>query len=106
MSPLDAGGEESDKDTWMTDSARSCLDRLREMDVALEAMERELPEDVRAIGAAARQRVAACMRRVAESGADEDDVPQALREIARMMDALTARLLFVPWDHPKPRLES
>jgi hypothetical protein len=90
----------------MTDSARACLARLREMDVALEHMERELPDDVRAIGAAARKRVAGCVSRLTMVGAEPDELTEALRDVSQMMDALTARLLLVPWDPPRPQLKS
>jgi hypothetical protein len=90
----------------MTDSARACLARLREMDTALEHMERELPDDVRSIGAAARKRVAVCVSRLTVEGAQPEELSDALQDISQMMDALTARLLFVPWDPPRPQLKS
>jgi hypothetical protein len=90
----------------MTDSARACLARLREMDTALEHMERELPDDVRSIGAAARKRVAVCVSRLTVEGAQPEELSDALQDISQMMDALTARLLFVPWDSPQPQLKS
>jgi hypothetical protein len=90
----------------MTDSARACLARLREMDTALEHMERELPDDVRSIGAAARKRVAVCVSRLTIDGVQPDELSEALREVSQMMDALTARLLFVPWDPPRSQLKS
>jgi hypothetical protein len=90
----------------MTDSARACLARLREMDTALEHMERELPDDVRSIGAAARKRVAFCVSRLTAEGAQPEELSDALQDISQMMDALTARLLFVPWDPPQPQLKS
>jgi hypothetical protein len=80
-----------------------CLARLHEMDAALARMELELPEDVRAVGAEARRRVHDCLHRLG-SGADPDlrALTDAVHEISRMMDALTARLLLVPWDgHPR-----
>jgi hypothetical protein len=90
----------------MTDSARACLDRLREMDTALEHMEHELPDDVRSIGAAARKRVALCVSRLTVDGAQPDELADALRDVSQMMDALTARLMLVPWDPAPPRLKS
>jgi hypothetical protein len=71
------------------------------MDAALVLMERELPDDVRAVGAAARRRVAVCIERLASGNAHPAELDDALREIAQMMDALTARLLLVPWDPPR-----
>jgi hypothetical protein len=85
------------------ESRSACLARLREMDAALAQMERELPEDVRAVGTEARRRVHDCLRRLG-SGADNgfESLTAAVEEISRMMDSLTARLLLVPWDgHPK-----
>jgi hypothetical protein len=90
----------------MTDSARACLARLREMDTALEHMERELPDDVRSIGAAARKRVAVCVSRLTVDGAQPEELSDALHDVSQMMDALTARLLFVPWDPLQSRLKS
>jgi hypothetical protein len=86
-----------------SESTSVCLARLYEMDAALERMEVELPDDVRAVGAEARRRVHDCLDRLG-SGADPDlrELTEAVREISRMMDALTARLLLVPWDgHPR-----
>jgi hypothetical protein len=89
------------------DSARACLARLREMDAALARMERELPDDVRPIGAEARRRVAFWLERIGAGGADLSQLSDAMREISGMMDSLTARLLLVPWDGPPdPRLKS
>lgn len=90
----------------MTETARACLARLREMDSALEHMERELPDDVRPIGAAARKRVANCVSRLTVEGVQPDELTEALRDVSQMMDALTARLLFVPWDPPGTQLKS
>jgi hypothetical protein len=84
----------------MNDSQRACLARLGEMDAALARMEVELPEDVRSFGAEARLKVAAWRERLAEDDADLGQLAEGLREIARMMDALTARLLLAPWDGP------
>jgi hypothetical protein len=83
------------------DSARSCLARLYEMDAALERMEVELPDDVRPVGAEARRRVHAWLTRLGGGDADLDGLTEAMSDISRMMDALTARLLLVPWNgHP------
>jgi len=85
------------------ESRSACLARLQEMDAALERMELELPDDVRAVGAEARRHVHDCLRRLG-SGGDPDlrALTEAVREISRMIDALTARLLLVPWDgHPR-----
>lgn len=83
-----------------TASERACLIRLQEMDVALARMERELPDDVRALGAEARVQVATWLRRIALGEADLDGLGEAMQEISGMMDALTERLLFAPWDGP------
>ena len=83
------------------DTARACLARLYEMDAALERMELELPDDVRSVGAEARRRVHAWLTRLGNGDADLRGLTEAMRDISRMMDALTARLLLVPWDgHP------
>lgn len=79
-------------------SARACLARLYEMDAALERMEGELPDDVRPVGAEARRRVRAWLARLGAGDADLTGLTDAMRDISRMMDALTARLLLVPWD--------
>ncbi|HYZ87832.1 MAG TPA: hypothetical protein VE620_00920 [Myxococcales bacterium] len=86
-----------------SESRSICVSRLYEMDAALERMELELPEDVRAVGAEARRRVRDCLDRLG-SGTDPDlrALTDAVHEISRMMDVLTARLLLVPWDgHPR-----
>jgi hypothetical protein len=85
----------------MPESSRECLERLREMDAALVRMEKELPDDVRAVGAVARRRVATCIERLTSGSAKPTELSDALREIAQMMDALTARLLLVPWEPPR-----
>lgn len=84
------------------DSERACMSRLQEMDEALAKMEPELPDDVRPLGAEARKRVHGWLQRIALGGADLSQLSEAMRDISGMMDALTARLLLVPWDgHPK-----
>jgi len=84
-----------------TGTARACLARLHEMDAALERMELELPDDVRSVGAEARRRVHAWLTRLGNGDGDLRGLTEAMRDISRMMDALTARLLLVPWDgHP------
>ena len=82
------------------ESERACLARLHEMDAALARMERELPDDVRSLGAEARQRVAIWLDRLATGGVELSQFTEAMREISGMMDALTARLLLAPWDGP------
>ena len=84
-----------------TDSERACLLRLREMDAALARMEQELPDDVRALGAEARSKVAVWLDRLAAGGADLEKLKEAMRDISAMMDALTARLLLAPWEGPR-----
>jgi hypothetical protein len=84
------------------DTARACLARLYEMDAALERMEVELPDDVRPVGAEARRRVHAWLTRLGAGDPDLEGLSEALRDISGIMDALTARLLLVPWDgHPR-----
>lgn len=83
------------------ESERACLDRLREMDAALERMEGELPDDVWQVGAEARKRVATWLEKLADGGVNLAEFSEAMREISAMMDALTSRLLLVPWDGPK-----
>ncbi len=82
------------------ESERACLARLQEMDAALARMERELPDDVRPVGAEARKRVAIWLDRLAAGGVDLAQFSEAMREISGMMDALTSRLLLAPWDGP------
>ena len=84
------------------DAERACLARLQEMDVALARMERELPEDVRQVGAEARKRVSLWLARLAVGGVELAQFSEAMREISQMMDALTTRLLLAPWDGPRP----
>lgn len=83
------------------ESERACIARLQEMDEALARMERELPDDVRRLGAEARERVAIWIDRLSIGGVDLAQFTEAMREISGMMDALTSRLLLVPWDGPK-----
>lgn len=86
---------------------RACLVRLQEMDLALARMEEELPDDVRALGAEARGRVAEWLSRLAEGGVDLAQFSAAMQEISTLMDALSARLLLAPWEAPQPaRLKS
>lgn len=84
------------------ESERACLARLYEMDAALARMQRELPDDVKSLGAEARQRVAIWLDRMATGGVELEQFSEAMREISGMMDALTARLLLAPWDGPAP----
>jgi hypothetical protein len=86
----------------MSDAQRACLARLHEMDSALARMEVELPEDVRSFGVEARLKVAAWRERLAGPDVDLGQLTEGLREISRMMDALTARLLLAPWDGSGP----
>lgn len=81
-----------------SESERACLARLQEMDDALARMEDELPDDMLPLGAEARKRVGFWLQRIAGGGADLSQLVEAMRDISGMMDALTARLLLVPWD--------
>lgn len=76
------------------------------MDAALARMQRELPDDVRQVGVEARKRVALWLARLAAGGVELAQFTDAMREISGMMDALTARLLLVPWDGPRTGLKS
>ncbi len=82
-------------------SERACFVRLQEMDAALARMQRELPDDVRSLGVEARRQVAVWLDRLAAGGADLSQLTDAMREIAGLMDALTARLLLVRWHRPR-----
>ncbi|MCA1828723.1 MAG: hypothetical protein ABR567_13770 [Myxococcales bacterium] len=84
------------------ESERACIARLHEMDAALARMEKELPADVRSVGAEARKRVAYWLSRLAAGGVELAQFTEAMREISGMMDALTSRLLMSPWDGRKP----
>ena len=88
------------------DSERACIARLQEMDAALRRMERELPDDVRQVGAEARKRVASWLSRLAVGGVDLAQFNEGMREISGMMDALTSRLLMAPWEAPQPKHKS
>jgi hypothetical protein len=59
------------------------------------------PDDVRALGAEARRKVAVWLDLLAAGGADLNRLTEAMRELSGMMDALTARLLLTPWDGPR-----
>ena len=83
-----------------SESERACLARLSEMDQALELMQRELPEDVQPVGEQARRTVHLWLDKLAQGGADLAQLTEAMREISGLMDALTARLLLVPWEAP------
>ena len=83
------------------ETERTCLARLWEMDRALTEMEPQLPDDMRSLGAAARARVGAWLGKLAGGRADLAELSAAMSELTGMMDALTARLLLVPWDAPK-----
>lgn len=85
----------------MSAAETACLARLTEMDRALELMQAELPEDALHIGEEARAQVAVWLSRLAAGGTDLGGLSDAMDRIGALMDALTARLLLVPWDgHP------
>ena len=88
------------------DSERACIARLHEMDAALARMEKELPDDVRSVGAEARKRVAYWLARLATGGVELSDFTEAMRQISGMMDALTARLLMNAWEQPRNAYKS
>ena len=84
-----------------TEAEQACLSRLVEMDEALRLMQAELPEDVQPVGDQARRTVALWKGKLAQGGADLSQLTAAMNEVSVLMDALTARLLLVPWDgHP------
>ncbi|MBS2023849.1 MAG: hypothetical protein JST92_15705 [Deltaproteobacteria bacterium] len=87
--------------TARSQAERNCLARLVEMGDALDKMVKELPDDVVPLGQKARSRVAEWQIRIAQGGADLAQLTEAMTEISGMMDALTARLLLVPWDGQK-----
>lgn len=85
------------------DTEQACLARLLEMDVALARMAEELPDDARHLGEQARRTVQAWTDRLHAGGADLEALSAALREVAGLMDVLTARL-FAGWEPlPGPR---
>jgi len=81
-----------------TQTERSCLARLCEMDRSLGEMEPALPEDVRAIGTEARRGVSFWLQRLAQGGADLEALTASMADLAKLMDALTRRLLLRPWN--------
>ena len=84
-----------------SDTERACLARLVEMDEALRLMQQELPDDVQPVGDEARRTVALWRGKLSQGGADLAQLTAAMNEVSGLMDALTARLLLVPWDgHP------
>jgi hypothetical protein len=84
-----------------TRAERACLARLTEMDAALARLQLELPDDALPLGEEARRRVKVWLSRLGEGGADLKSLSSELEEIGGLIDALTARLLLVPWGgHP------
>ena len=84
-----------------SEAEQACLARLVEMDEALRQMQPELPSDAQPVGAQARSTVALWKTRLAQGGADLAQLTAAMNEVSELMDALTARLLLVPWSgHP------
>lgn len=81
-----------------SESERACIARLHEMDEALAKMQDELPDDMLPLGTEARKRVSFWLQRIAAGGADLSQLSVAMSEISGLMDALTARLLLMPWD--------
>jgi hypothetical protein len=78
---------------------RECMSRLYQMEVALAEMEPQLPDDMRALGAEARQRVSFWLTRIGAGGADLQALSSAMAELTSLMESLTARLLLAPWDN-------
>lgn len=83
-----------------SESEKACLLRLTEMEVALLAMVRELPDDVVPLGEKAQSLVKTWQLRIAQGGADLGKLTDAMLQITLLMDALTSRLLLVPWEGP------
>jgi hypothetical protein len=73
------------------------------MEQALEKMELELPDDVKALGAEARRHVASCLRRLSAGETDPGRLSNTIERISGLMDTLTERLLFAPFDESDPR---
>lgn len=86
-----------------SETERACLARLCEMDDALELMQRELPDDVQVVGEQARRMVALWRGKLSQGGADLQELTAAMNQVSGLMDALTARLLLVPWEAPPQR---
>jgi hypothetical protein len=87
--------------TTQTQSEQLCLLRLTEMDEALARMQRELPEDIQVLGDRARSQVQLWQRKIAQGGADLEQLSVAMRELTTLLEALAARLLLQPWDPNK-----
>jgi hypothetical protein len=87
--------------TTQTESEQLCLFRLTEMDEALARMQRELPEDIQVLGDRARSQVQLWQGKIAQGGADLEQLSVAMRELTALLEALAARLLLQPWDPDK-----
>ena len=74
------------------------MSRLCQMEAALAEMEPQLPDDMRALGAEARQRVSFWLARIGAGGADLEELSAAMAELTSLMTSLTQRLLLAPWD--------
>ncbi len=79
-------------------SAATLIAELHRMQAALVEMERELPDDMKPLGAEARRRADLWLARVASGSADMKQLSSDMAELSEMMNALTARLLLQPWD--------
>ena len=80
------------------ETERECMARLYEMERTLAEMEPQLPDDMRALGAEARRRVAFWLGRIGNGGADLQALSSAMGELKALMGSLTERLLLLPWD--------
>jgi hypothetical protein len=73
------------------------------MDEVLAGMEPQLPDDVKPLGTEARRRVSLWLGLLGQGNADLAALSSAMVELTQMMDALTQRLLLVPWRGNTPR---
>ena len=85
------------------ESLRACLSRLLDMQRDLAQMEPQLPDDMRALVAEARRSVDVWLSRIAAGGADLRELSGAMTGLTDLMNALTTRLLLVPWSGARGR---
>jgi len=80
-----------------SETERSCLVRLVEMEQRLSRMSGELPPDARPLGQRAHDEVQLWQSRLAQGSVDLEALSSAMREISALMEALAARLVLAPW---------
>ena len=76
---------------------RECLGGLSAIELALERMRGQLPDDARPLETQARDQVQLWQARLARGDADLAALGQAMRELKTTLDALAARLVLHPW---------